>query len=116
MRALIIISASRATVIEPSRTCSTNSLTRFLPRSRAPASLNRPCSSIWSRRLPSASATCATATGPLAASFLAIGLPLLTYFGLQLVQLLGLADRIQQRFVQLIVRLQRAFQVIQAGS
>ena len=35
MRALIIVSASRAMVMDPSRTCATNSFTRFLPRSRA---------------------------------------------------------------------------------
>src|SRR5580704_18549952 len=114
MRALIIISASLATVIEPSRTWATNSFTRFLPRSFALASApNRPDSTIWS-----SSPTCsfsivvvvpacffnASAIGP--SSF---GLD----FTLQLVELLGVADGIEQDFFQLVVALQLPAQIRQ---
>src|SRR5579863_5596289 len=108
MRALIIISASLAIVIEPSRTWATNSFTRFLPRSLA--SPNRPCSTIWSSRLaswvstaPAAAAVFATASG--------IGTSLAADLALQLVQLLRVAYRFQQQFFQLVVALQRAAQI-----
>src|ERR1700685_2112776 len=113
MRALIIISASFATVMEPSRTWATNSFTRFLPRSFALASWpKRPDSTIWSSN-PTCSfsmvvveAACflASAIGP--SSF---GLDL----ALQLVELLGVADRIQQNFFELVVALQLPAQICQ---
>src|SRR5579863_1378666 len=116
MRALIIISASLATVMEPSRTWATNSFTRFLPRSLALASCpNRPDSTIWSSN-PTCSfsivvveAACflASAIGP--SSF---GLNL----ALQLVELLGVANCIQQHFLQLVVALQLSAQIRQPGS
>src|ERR1017187_5326142 len=101
-------------VIDPSRTWATNSLIRLLPRSRVLVSVNRPCSTIWSRRL-----VCSTATGPAAAFSstrgLAIVFLLLADLGLQLVQLLRLAHCIQQGFIQLFVGLQGALQIVQAG-
>src|SRR5450432_815024 len=105
MRALIIISASLATVMEPSSTCATNSLTRFLPRSLDALSLpNRPCSTIWSSRLVDWAST--TAAEPCAlATASAIGASI-AHLALQLVQLLGVAHRLQQQLFQLVVALQ----------
>src|ERR1700728_3331191 len=103
MRALIIISASLAMVMEPSRTWATNSFTRFLPRSREALSTpNRPCSTIWSRRLPSVVSTeAAGACGFATAS--AIGLT--SDFTLQLVELFGVAHCFEQQLFQLVVAL-----------
>src|SRR6516225_5054896 len=113
-RAVIIWSTSRPTVTEPSSTWATNSLTRFFPRSRALVSANRPCSTIWSRRL--ASVICSAATGAAAVfSGSGIGLLLLADLGLQLVELLRLAHGVKQSFIQLFICLQRALQVVQAS-
>src|SRR5258707_11473815 len=114
MRALIIISASLATVMEPSRTWATNSFTRFLPRSLALASCpNRPDSTIWSSNptcsfsmvvVEAADCFLASAIGP--SSF---GLDL----ALQLVELLRIADSVQQHFLQLVVALELTAQIRQ---
>src|ERR1700694_3856018 len=117
MRALIIISASLATVMEPSRTWATNSFTRFLPRSRAVVSApNRPCSTIWSSSpfswvvRTSASAGCAVARLAIGPSFF------VSHLALQLVELLGVADRVEQQFFQLVVARKRPPQVRQPGA
>src|SRR5208282_2110173 len=115
MRAEIIWSASRPTVMEPSSTWATNSLIRLFPCSRVLESLNRPCSTIWSRRL--VSVVCTSAAGPPGAASpwgLAIGILLLGDFRLQLRQLLRLAHGFKQGLVQLLVGLQRASQIVQA--
>src|SRR5271170_3576844 len=110
MRALIIISASFAIVMEPSSTWATNSFTRSLPRSFEAASTpNRPCSTIWSRRLDSVVSTAAVACALAAAS--AIGA---LHFALQLVQFFGVADGFEQQFFQLVVALQRAAEIGEA--
>src|ERR1700731_1136059 len=106
-------SASRPIVIDPSRTWATNSLMRLLPRSRVLESVNRPCSKIWSRTLVRSAATVPAAFASIIV--LAIALLLLANFSLQLVQLLRLTHRIQQGFIQLLVGLQSAFQIVQAG-
>src|ERR1039458_8464837 len=107
MRALIIISASLATVMEPSRTCETNSLTRFRPRSRAWTSApKRPCSTIWSSSPFSLVCTVAAAADCCAGSGLAIGFVLLgSHLLLQLVQFFRVTHGFQQQFFQLIVTL-----------
>src|ERR1700733_300901 len=94
-------------VIEPSRTWATNSLTRFLPRSfEALSTPNRPCSTIWSRRLPSVVSTEAAADCGFATAS-AIGASFGADFALQLVQLLGVADSFQKKLFELVVSLQR---------
>src|ERR1700722_5262969 len=103
-RAVIIWSASRATVIDPSRTWATNSLMRLLPRSRAVVSLNLPCSTIWSNRLDSPPGSTATVAFPSAID-LAIGFLLLANLRLQLVQFLGLAHRFQQGIIEKLDKL-----------
>src|SRR5579871_1062555 len=113
-RAEIIWSASRPNVIDPSSTWATNSLTRFLPRSRAEGSANRPCSTIWSRRLDSVA--CSTTAAVVLFCDSGIRFLLLAHFGLQLVQFVALADSFQQRFIQLLVSLQRSLQIVQASS
>src|SRR5215469_11049 len=113
MRALIIISASLAIVIEPSSTWLTNSFTRSLPRSLA--SPNRPCSTIWSSRLDSCAST---APADVAAAFAAasgIGTSWAD-LALQLVQLLGITYRLEQQLFQLVVALQGAAQVRKSGA
>ena len=45
-----------------------------------------------------------------------IDLGLLRAFGLQLVEFVGLAHRVEQRFVEFVVGLKRALQVIEAGA
>src|SRR5208282_4301572 len=116
MRAEIIWSASRPTVMEPSSTWLTNSLMRLFPCSRVLESLNRPCSTIWSRRLLSVVCTSAAcAPGDVSPWGLAIGiLLLLGDFRLQLLQFLRPAHRLQQGLIQLLVGLQRASQIAQA--
>src|SRR3954453_18300139 len=112
MRALIIISASLAMVIEPSSTWATNSFTRSLPRSLA--SPNRPCSTIWSSKL----ASCASSVVAAAAVFATasgIGTSRAD-LALQLVQLLGVSHGFKQQFLQLVVALQRAAQIRQPGA
>src|SRR5277367_5285223 len=109
MRALIIISASFAIVMEPSSTWATNSFTRSLPRSFEAASTpNRPCSTIWSRRLDSWVSTAAAAACEFATAS-AIGA---SFFGadlaLQLIQLFRIAHRFEQQLFQLVVALKRA--------
>src|ERR1700690_1574486 len=118
MRALIIISASLATVMEPSRTCATNSLTRFRPRSRACASApKRPCSTIWSSRPFSLVCTVAAAADCCAGSGLAIGFVLLgSHLLLQLVQLLSIGHRFEQQLFQLVIALEGAAQVGKPGT
>src|SRR5579864_8289 len=111
MRALIIDSVSRETVISPCSTWLTNSFIRLLPRSRAAGSLpKRPCSTIWSSRPPP---TCCSTVCVAAAdfSFSGIGLSLGLHFFLQLAQLVGVVDRILQQFLELVVALQAAAQV-----
>src|SRR5579864_2763891 len=111
-RAVIIWSASRPRVIDPSSTCATNSLIRLLPRSRALGSPNRPCSTIWSRILDSATwSTTAAPPATFCVSGIGFSLP---DFGLKFVELIGLAYRVQQRVIQLLIGLQRAFQVIES--
>src|SRR3954453_20261768 len=107
MRALIIISASLAMVMEPSSTWLTNPFTRSLPRSLA--SPNRPCSTIWSSRLascvstaPAAAAVFATASG--------IGSSRAD-LALQLVQLFRIAHGLEQELFQLVVALEGTTQV-----
>src|SRR5665213_4231844 len=113
MRALIIVSASRVTVIDPSRTCATNSLTRSLPRSLPVSLAMRPCSTIWSSR--PFSKTCSVACGAALCFASAIGSSV-THFFFQLVQFVFIAHRVQQQFFQLIVALQAAAQVAQLGA
>src|SRR5579862_8562073 len=111
MRALIIISASRAMVMDPSRTWATNSFTRFLPRSLAAGSApKRPSSTIWSRS--PFSRTCSPVpTDPGAPCGSAIGTFPLSHFLLQLVQLFGVANGFQQRLLQFVISLQAAAQI-----
>src|SRR5277367_1499082 len=112
MRALIIISASLAMVMEPSRTWATNSLTRSLPRSLEAASRpKRPCSTIWSRRLDSVVSTAAAACELAAAS--AIGA---SNFVLQLVQFFGVAHGFEQQLFELVVALQRTAKIGEPGA
>src|SRR5579863_1383360 len=112
MRALIIISASLAMVMEPSSTWATNSFTRSLPRSLA--SPNRPCSTIWSSRLASCASTAAAAAAAFATAS-AIGTSCAD-LALQLVQLFGIAHRFEQQLFELVVALQRTAQVRQTGA
>src|SRR5580658_5369897 len=117
MRALIIISASLATVMEPSRTWATNSFTRSFPRSRAVVSApNRPCSTIWSSNPFSGIVTTAASDG-WAGARSAIGLSFFcSHFTFQLVELLGGAGRVKQQFFELVVALKRAPQVREPGA
>src|SRR6478752_3796491 len=112
MRALIIISVSRATVIEPSRTSATNRLTRSLPRSRVSVSRPTfPCSRIWSSSETSAPVVNAAAW-PLAACVSAIVSALRqSELRPQLVHLVGVAERRLQDLVELLVGLQRPAQI-----
>src|SRR5579863_2730880 len=112
MRALIIISASLAMVIEPSSTWLTNSFTRSLPRSLA--SPNRPCSTIWSSRL----ASCVSTAPAAAAAFAAASgiVPSRADLALQFVQLFGIAHRFEQEFFELVVALQRTAQIGKPGA
>src|SRR5579864_1927357 len=112
MRALIIISASLAMVMEPSRTWATNSFTRSLPRSLA--SPNRPCSTIWSRRLASCVSTVPAAAAAFATTS-GIGTSC-SDLALQLVQFFGIAYRFQQQLFELVIALQRAAQVGEPGA
>src|ERR1700732_4220659 len=100
--------------MDPSSTCSTNSLIRLLPRSRALGSPNRPCSTIWSRILDSAA--CSTTAAPPATFWVSgIGFSL-PDFGLEFVKLIGLAYRVQPRLIQLFVGLQGALQIIESRA
>src|ERR1700722_1302958 len=102
-------------VIEPSRTWLTNSVTRFLPRSRdALSTPNRPCSTIWSRRLPSCVSTeAAAACGFATAS--AIGISFAD-FTLQLVKFLSVAHGFEKQLFQLVVTLQGAAKIRKPGA
>src|SRR5579864_356440 len=113
-RAVIIWSASRPRLIDPSNTCATNSLIRPFPRSRALGSLNRPCSTIWSRILDSAACS-TTAAPPVVFCVSGIGFSL-PDFGLKFVELIGLAYGIEQRFVEFLVGLQGALQIIESRA
>src|SRR5689334_8255576 len=114
MWALIMVSASRVTVMEPSSTPATNSLTRSLPRSLAPLSLAmRPSSTIWSRRPFSKTFSAALGAAPCFAS--AIGTSI-THLFLQLVQFVLVAHGVKQQFLQFVVALQAAAQVAQLGA
>src|SRR5579864_4621065 len=114
-RAVIIWSASRPIVIDPSSTCATNSLIRPLPRSRAAGSPNRPCSTIWSRRLDSPAACSTTAAPPATFWVSGIGFSL-PDFGLEFVKLIGLAHGFEQRIIQFLVGLQRTLQIIETRA
>src|SRR5687767_13154701 len=118
MRALIIISASLATVIEPSSTCATNSFTRFLPRSLADGSgAMRPSSTIVSSKLRSV--TCSAACAAACCFESAIGASLrgsAAHLTLQFLELFRAAHRIQQRLFQLVVALQAAAQIREPGA
>src|SRR5579864_6257059 len=113
-RAVIIWSASRPRLIDPSNTCATNSLIRPFPRSRALGSLNRPCSTIWSRILDSAACS-TTAVPPVVFCVSGIGFSL-PDFGLEFVELIGLAYGIEQRFVEFLVGLHRALQIVESRT
>src|SRR4051794_4756402 len=99
MRALIIISASLAMVIEPSSTWLTNSFTRSLPRSLA--SPNRPCSTIWSSKLASWASTVAAAAAAFATAS-GIGTSRAD-LALQLVQLFGIAHGLEKELFEFFV-------------
>src|SRR5215472_15991348 len=102
MRALIIISASLAIVIEPSSTWFTNSFTRSLPRSLA--SPNRPCSTIWSSQLDSCASPAPAAAAAPAATVSGIGTSFAAAdLALQLVQLLGVSHCVELKLFQLVV-------------
>src|ERR1043165_5674982 len=113
MRELIIISASRAMVIEPSMNCEMNSLIRLRPRSlEAGSTPKRPCSTIWSSRpfSPANSVVCAVVASVLdCVSAMLCSLDLT----LQLVQFYGIPDRIEQQLFELVVALQTAAQICQ---
>src|SRR5687767_5707927 len=112
MRALIIISVSRATVIEPSSTSATNRFTRSLPRSRVSVSRPTfPCSRIWSRS-PSSPALVNAAAWPLAACVSAILWALRqSELGAELVHFFRVTQRGLKYFVELLVGLQRPAKV-----
>src|SRR6476469_4572797 len=112
MRALIIISVSRATVIEPSRSSATNRLTRSLPRSRVSVSRPTfPCSRIWSSSETSAPVVNAAAW-PLAACVSAIVSALRqSELRPQLVHLVSVTERRLQDLIELLVGLQRPAQI-----
>ena len=110
MRALIIISASRAMVMEPSMNCEMNSLIRFRPRSlEAGSTPKRPSSTIWSRR--PFSSTCSVAAAVVAVLACVSAILRSLYFALQLVQLFRIADSLKQQFFQLVVALQAAAKI-----
>src|SRR5437867_7240945 len=111
MRALIMASASLETVMVPSNTCETNSLTRFLPRSLAAGSrAMRPSSTIWSSRLRSAVSPPDGAAADCC--FSAIGFLLTALdFRLQLCQLVRIGHGVTQQLLQLVVALHAAAQV-----
>src|ERR1700730_1936014 len=97
MRELIIISASRAMVMEPSMYCEINSLIRFRPRSlEAGSTPKRPSSTIWSSSPFSASFSVVVVVG--AALFCGSAIGCLLDLALQLVELVVIADRFQQHF------------------
>src|SRR5208283_1036053 len=112
MRAVIMASASLNTVMAPSKTCATNSFTRFLPRSLAAGSrARRPSSTIWSRNprstVCSEAALCAAACW---ASPLLIGTLLHAHLRPQFGQLVFVGNGLAQQFFQLIVALHVAAQ------
>src|SRR6185436_3981027 len=112
MRALIIISVSRATVIEPSRTSATNRFTRSFPRSRVSASRpTLPCSRIWSSSDTSALLVNAAAWPPAACVSAIVSALRQSELRPQLVHLVGIAERRLQDFVELLVGLQRPAQI-----
>src|SRR5713226_6259824 len=118
MRELIDASASRVSVIDPSSTWVTNSLTMSLPRSRAVASFpNRPVSTICSSNDPPASfsVVCFPADA-FCASLIAFPLLLDAQLLAQLVRLLRVLHRFHQHVVQLLISLQAAAQVGQLGA
>src|SRR5258708_5635739 len=116
MRALIMLSASLLTVMEPSSTCVTNSFTRSLPRSLAVASLPmRPCSTIWSS---SPSSLVSVVVWPIAAfcgSLMGTSLGHAD-FAFELFALLGIADGIEQQLLQLVIALQAAAKIGKPGA
>src|SRR3954453_7793494 len=112
MRALIIISASLAMVMEPSSTWLTNSFTRSLPRSLA--SPNRPCSTIWSSRLASCVSTAAAAAAVFATAS-GIGTSRAD-LALQFVQLFRIAHGLEKEFFQLVVALEGTAQIGKPGA
>src|SRR5436305_9803764 len=113
MRALIIASASRDRVIDPSSTCVTNSLTRSFPRSREAGSrASLPCSTIWSSRPASLVVSVAGAAAVACCGSL-IGTGLLLDLRLQLFAFVGVSDGIHQKFLQFVVALERSSQIRQ---
>src|SRR5512146_1015265 len=116
MRALMVASASRVTVIVPASAWVTNSFTRSVPRWRAAVSrVNRPSSIIWSSS--ACSFTCSLFAAAAAALASLIGASLGPFqFVAELVELVGIVDRVHQQLVQLVVALQAAAQVGQLGA
>ena len=107
MRALIIISVSRATVMEPSSTSATNRFTRSLPRSRVSVSRPTfPCSRIWSSSPSSAPLVNAAAWPPAACVSAIVSALRQSELGTQLVHLLGIAEGGLQDLIELFVGLQ----------
>src|SRR5262245_44257647 len=116
MRALIIISVSRATVIEPSRTSATNRLTRSFPRSRVSASRpTLPCSRIWSSSETSALLVSAAAWPPAACVSAIVSTLRQSELRPQLVHFVSVAERRLEDLVELLVGLQRPAQVGELG-
>src|SRR5580698_6548839 len=111
MRALIMASASFDTVMAPSRTCVTNSFTRFLPRSLdAGSRAMRPSCTVWSRRLTSSvvSAPCDAAAAfckSLMAGLLGF------HLGLQLGQLVLVGNGFAEHLFEFVITLHRAAKV-----
>src|SRR5580658_2664014 len=115
MRWLIIVSASLVTVMLPSSTWATNSFTRSLPRSFEPSSLPiRPSSTIWSSR-PTSSTRSVAWGAAFCASAIGASCRFIEFL-LQLVQLILIAHRAEQRFFESIVALQAGAQVAQLGA
>src|SRR5579875_114210 len=100
-------------VMEPSRTWATNSLTRSLPRSLA--SPKRPCSTIWSSRLACSWVSTAAAWPAALAAVSGMGTSVAD-LGLQLVQFFGIADGFEEELFELVVALEGAAQVAEAGA
>src|SRR5579862_1980485 len=116
MRPLIIVSASREMVMEPSSTWATNSLTKSLPRSLEPGSLeSRPSSTIWSSRLRSTTCSCACGAALCFASAIGTSLRFIQLL-LQLVQLGLVSDCAEQQLLQLVIALEAAAQIAQPGA
>src|SRR5579883_506241 len=113
MRALIIASVSRASVIVPCSTSLTNCLMRSLPRSRAASSLaRRPSSTIESSRLFSCVVSAAAAGTACWGSAIVCAL----HFQLQLLHFFFALDGFEQNIVQFFFALETAAQIGQLGA